>query len=93
MEQSRVCADLSGGSREAYNVANVRALRRQPMSNSSPAFRLSFSASAAQIDAVEAFRVREGLPSRAEALRLLLDIALDSVTKSGRRFWDRSDAS
>jgi hypothetical protein len=40
--------------------------------------------------AIEAFRDAEGLSSTAEALRLLVEIGLDTVSTHGRRFWDKT---
>jgi hypothetical protein len=38
---------------------------------------------------IDEFQRTESLSSRAEALALLLEIALDAITSPGRRFWDR----
>jgi hypothetical protein len=38
---------------------------------------------------IEAFQHKESLPSRARAIELLLDIAIETVTGTGRRFWDK----
>ena len=38
---------------------------------------------------VDAFQKAQNLGSRAEALRLLLDIAIEVVTDTGDRFWDQ----
>ena len=43
-----------------------------------------------QVALLEEFRRAEGLPSQAAALALLLDIALETVTGPGDRFWDRA---
>ena len=51
--------------------------------------RLQLRVSQPQATAVEDFRVTEGLVSRAEAVRLLLEIGLDTISKQGRRFWDK----
>jgi hypothetical protein len=42
---------------------------------------------------IDEFQRIEGLPSRADALALLLEIALDAITSPGRRFWDRPGAA
>ena len=39
--------------------------------------------------AIDRFQAQEKLSSRAEAVRLLLEIALDTVAESGDRFWDK----
>jgi len=44
---------------------------------------------ASQAALIDAFQAEQGISSRTEAIRLLLDIALESVTGRGRRFWDR----
>ena len=51
---------------------------------------VQITVTAAQLELLDEFQKRENLPSRAEALSLLLEIALDTVTTSGRRFWDRT---
>ena len=45
--------------------------------------------SAAQLAMVDDFQQRTGLSTREAAVLLLLDTALEAVTGSGRRFWDR----
>ena len=44
---------------------------------------------AAQLALIDSFQTKAALRSREDAIRLLLDIALESVTGRGRRFWDR----
>ena len=45
--------------------------------------------SAAQLEMLDRFQREAGLPTREAALKLLLDVAFESVTSSGRRFWDK----
>ena len=42
-----------------------------------------------QVGMLEEFRQTENLPSRLEALQLLLEIAFEAVTAPGQRFWDK----
>jgi hypothetical protein len=51
--------------------------------------RVQIKLTPAQAEMVDAFQTKEHLASRAEAVQLLLDIALETVTGSGRRFWDK----
>jgi hypothetical protein len=55
-----------------------------------PAIRMQISVSASQAKMIEEFQKKESLPTRTMAIELLLDIALETVTSSGRRFWDKS---
>ena len=48
--------------------------------------------SAAQLALIDQFQRERELPSRDAAVALLLDIAFEAVTGSGRRFWDKSIA-
>ncbi len=50
---------------------------------------VNVSVTDAQLVAIDHFRDDRQLPSREAAVRWLIDIALESVTGSGRRFWDR----
>jgi hypothetical protein len=43
-------------------------------------------------DSIEAFRSAEGLVGTAEAVRLLVEIGVDTVSARGRRFWDSKPA-
>jgi hypothetical protein len=43
----------------------------------------------ADFAAVEQFRSDEDLAFTAEALRLLIEIALETVSAKGQRFWDK----
>lgn len=56
----------------------------QPLSR-----RLHLRVSDADFAAVERFRSDEGLSSTADALRLLIEIGLETVSAKGQRFWDR----
>lgn len=51
--------------------------------------RLQLRVSSSEAAAIDTFRSAEGLASRAEAARLLLEIGLDTISRSGHRFWDR----
>lgn len=59
------------------------------MSESEPTS-VTVELSAAQLVMVEDFQRRTGVPTREAAVGLLLDTALEAVTSSGRRFWDKS---
>lgn len=50
---------------------------------------LQIELSAAQLAMVDDFQRQAGLPSREAAVVFLLDIALEAVTSTGRRFWDK----
>lgn len=50
----------------------------------------SIAISAAQLELVDRFQRERALASRDAAIALLLDIAFEAVTGSGRRFWDSS---
>lgn len=52
--------------------------------------RLPVLVSKSEAAAIEEFRLSEQLESRAEAIRLLLEIALDAVNQGGNRFWDKN---
>jgi len=52
-------------------------------------FKMQITLTATQSAMIEAFQRKEGMASRAAAVQLLLDIALETVTSSGRRFWDK----
>ena len=41
-----------------------------------------------QVAHLDAFQAEQGLSTRAEALNLLIEIAIDVVTGTGDRFWD-----
>ena len=41
-----------------------------------------------QVAYLDAFQTEQGLTTRAEALNLLIEIAIDTVTGTGDRFWD-----
>jgi hypothetical protein len=58
------------------------------MSESDPT-QLQIGLSAAQLAMVDDFQRQTGLPSREAAIVFLLDIALEAVTGTGRRFWDK----
>jgi hypothetical protein len=58
------------------------------MSESDPT-QLQIGLSAAQLAMVDDFQRQTGLPSREAAIVFLLDIALEAVTSTGRRFWDK----
>ena len=45
------------------------------------------------VAAIDAFRAEEKMNSRAEALLLLVEIGLDTVSQRGKRFWDKSPAA
>lgn len=49
----------------------------------------TISLSDAQLTAVDRFREDRKLASREAAVGWLLDIALESVTSTGRRYWDK----
>ena len=51
--------------------------------------KLQIEPSAAQLAMVDDFQRKMGQPSREAAILLLLDIALEAVTGTGRRFWDK----
>jgi hypothetical protein len=51
--------------------------------------RLHARVSKSEAAAIEQFRIAERLPTQAEAVRLLVEIGLDTVSKQGHRFWDR----
>ncbi len=51
--------------------------------------RLHLRVSDADFAAIDRFRSDEGLSSTADALRLLIEIALETVSAKGRRFWDK----
>lgn len=44
---------------------------------------------AAQLAAVDRFQKDRQLPSREAAVAWLIDIAVESTTGSGRRYWDK----
>jgi hypothetical protein len=52
--------------------------------------RLPVRVSKSEAAAIDQFQVAEKLGTRAEAIRLLIEIGLDTVSKTGRRFWDKS---
>ncbi len=54
-----------------------------------PNVRTQITLTASQAAMIDAFQAKEELPSRADAIQLLLDIALETVTGRGRRFWDK----
>jgi hypothetical protein len=54
---------------------------------------LAVTLSAAHLGNLERFQETSGIASRDAALALLLDIAFESVTATGRRFWDRPIAA
>ncbi len=58
------------------------------MIDTTHANRLQITATADQLATIAEFEHAEGL-TRPDALRLLLAIALESVTSGGNRFWDR----
>jgi hypothetical protein len=45
-----------------------------------------------QVALLDDFQRTEGLPSQEAALKLLLEIAFETVTSTGNRFWDRPAA-
>ena len=47
----------------------------------------------AQLENLEQFQREHGISSRDAALRLLLDIAFEAVSGTGRRYWDKSAIS
>jgi hypothetical protein len=51
--------------------------------------RLHLRVSDADFAAIERFRSEEALSSTADALRLLIEIALETVSAKGHRFWDK----
>ena len=59
------------------------------MSDEPRDIRLHARISKSEAAAIEQFRIAESLPTQAEAVRLLIEIGLDTVSKQGRRFWDR----
>lgn len=50
---------------------------------------LQIGLSAAQLAMIDDFQRQTGQPSREAATLFLLDIALEAVTGTGRRFWDK----
>jgi len=52
--------------------------------------RFDIRVSRSDATAIEEFRFREKLPSSAAAVRLIIEIGLETVSKRGRRFWDKS---
>jgi hypothetical protein len=51
--------------------------------------RVEFELTPEQVAIIDAFQHKESLPSRAKTIELLLDIAIETVTGTGRRFWDK----
>ena len=45
--------------------------------------------SSGQIALLDDFQRAEGLPSQEATLKLLLEIAFETVTSTGNRFWDK----
>jgi hypothetical protein len=45
------------------------------------------------VRAIAEFRDAEGLTSQSDAVRLLIEIALDTISNQGNRFWDKSPAA
>jgi len=46
-----------------------------------------------QVGAIEAFQAKEKIATREEAVRVLLEIAVDTISATGNRFWDRRPKS
>ncbi len=44
--------------------------------------------SAEQASAIEAFQAKEKIATQKEAVRMLLEIGVDTVSQTGNRFWD-----
>src|SRR3954452_6592244 len=64
-------------------------VREPAMSEERDPIPLQFGVNIAQLDMIDGFQHAKGLASREAAIRLLLDIALETVTGTGRRFWDK----
>jgi hypothetical protein len=62
---------------------------RPPMPNAKKAPQsIKVTISAEQASAIEAFQAKEKIATQKEAVRMLLEIGVDTVSQTGNRFWD-----
>ena len=59
------------------------------MNEAGTGVKVELSLTQPQLEMIDRFQEAKGLRSRGEAVALLLDVALEAVTGTGRRYWDK----
>ena len=84
---------MGGDLGAAEALAALTANMVEATEKNSTSTRLEVALHSQQLKFLEHFQRSEGLPSREAALSLLLEIALEVVTGTGDRFWDKTAPS